>query len=121
MRFAILSDGPEHFCFLQAVALLEPTYFFNDPLERIQNIRLNQYGYGAKWAKKKLGFQFPGVCKLGLSISVPQNGSDKAFFGHDFQLYRSVVRCFTQALPAFPFFGPPCLHIYPFHLHSSGH
>ena len=68
MRFVVLFDGSEHFYFWQAVALFEPTYFINDPLERIQNIRLSQYGYGAKWAKKNLGFQFPGVCKLGLSI-----------------------------------------------------
>ena len=91
--------------FWQAVALLEPTYFFRDPLERIQNMRLSQCGYGAEWAKMNLGFQFPGVCKLGLSISVPQNGSDKALVGHDFQLYRSVVRSFTHTLSAFPFFG----------------
>ena len=105
--------------FWQAVALLEPTYLFNDPLERIQNIRLSQYGYGAKWAKKNLGFQFPGVCKLGLSISVPQNGADRALFGHDLQLYRSVVRSFTHTLSVSMRFGPPCLHIYPSHLQAS--
>ena len=84
------------------MALLEPTYFFRDPLERIQNMRLSQCGYGAEWAKKNLVFQFPGVCKLGLSISVPQSDSDKALFRCDFQLYRSAVRSFTHALSAFP-------------------